>query len=363
MSSLGGNINIDQILWQIATKDSISDIHLSADEFISLRINWEIKKLENNDRMNDEMMEIIVRQLMKGNAKAFEKFVTDKEADFSYIGSDGTPYRVNAFYKLWKLWVVLRKINSQAKQLEDVMFPEIAENLKSKVLDKKHWLFLVTWPTWSWKSTSLVAMLEYLNENRADHIITIEDPVEFVFHPKKALISQREVWHDTWAFMNALRAAMREDPDIILVWEIRDKETAEAVLNLAETWHLVFSTLHTNSAAQTVSRFISFFPPEIQDSVADRLWDALIGVQSQRLVKKTDGKGRVWVYEVMINTSAVKNNIKKRQISQIDNIMETWIKQWMITLDQYARRLLDAGMVKEESVAWIVWAKTTWVAV
>jgi twitching motility protein PilT len=174
-----------------------------------------------------------------------------------------------------------------------------------------------------------------------------------MFQADKAIISQREVWHDTWAFMNALRAAMREDPDVVLVWEIRDKETAEAVLNLAETWHLVFSTLHTSSAAWTINRFISFFPPEIQDSIADRLSEVLIWVQSQRLVKKSDGKWRIWVYEIMINTAAVRNNIKKRQLPQIDNIIETWIKQWMITLWQYAKKLVEEDLVKEETVSWI----------
>ncbi len=354
MPWLSDNLNIDNILSQISSKENISDIHVSTDEYISLRINGEVKKMTDQPKLTEEMVEIIVKQLMCGNQKAFEKFVSDREADFSFIWMDGTPYRVNTFFKLWKIWIVLRKINSKAKKLEDLMFNDLAESIKQRVLSKGQGLFMVTWPTWSWKSTSLVAMIEFLNETRPDHIITIEDPVEFIFHPKKALISQREVWHDTWAFMNALRAAMREDPDIVLVWEIRDKETAEAVLNLAETWHLVFSTLHTSSAAGTINRFISFFPPEIQDSVADRLSEILIGVQSQRLVKKVDDQGRVWVYEILINTTAVKNNIKKRQLPQIDSIIETWIKQWMISIQQYAKRLIEQWIVKEDTVSWIL---------
>jgi twitching motility protein PilT len=147
---------------------------------------------------------------------------------------------------------------------------------------------------------------------------------------------------------------MREDPDIVLVWEIRDKETAEAVLNLAETWHLVFSTLHTPSASGTINRFVWFFPPDIQHSIADRLAEILIGVQSQRLVKTIDWKNRVGVFEIMINTPAVKNNIKKMQLPQIDNIIETWIKQWMISLKQYAKRLIEAWLVSENSVSWIL---------
>lgn len=357
--SFNTSINIDQILSQISAKENISDIHFWTDEFLSIRINWDIKKIENQPKFTEDMMEVIVKQLMKGNAKAYEKFIADKEADFSFIWTDWTPYRVNAFFKLWKVWVVMRKISSVAKQLEDLLFPDYAESVKQKVLTKRQWLFLVTWPTGSWKSTSLVAMIQYLNDNRHDHIITIEDPVEFIFQANKAVISQREVWHDTWTFINALRAAVREDPDIVLVWEIRDKETAEAVLNLAETWHLVFSTLHTSSAAGTINRFIWFFPPEIQDSIADRLAEVLIWVKSQRLVKTADNKWRTWVYEIMLNTSAIKNNIKKRQLPQIDNIIETWVKQWMISLQQYAKRLVSEWKVSEEAVSWIMTAKWT----
>jgi len=184
-------------------------------------------------------------------------------------------------------------------------------------------------------------MLEYINQTRSEHMITIEDPIEFLFQPKKCLISQREIGHDTWSFANALRAAMREDPNIIVVGEIRDRETADSALSLAETGHLVFSTLHTNSAANTVNRLISFFPPEIQESVCDRLATSLIGVQSQFLVKSKDGKSRVGVYEVMLNTTSVRNNIKKREIEQIDNIIETSSLIGMINLKKYAQRLID----------------------
>lgn len=347
---LTGNIDIEQILSQISSKENISDIHLATDEPISFRINWEIKKMENLPILKEDMMEMIVKQLMKWNQKAFEQFLADKEADFSYIWSDDTPYRVNTFLKLWKIWVVLRKIDSKAKELKDLMFDDTAASLEKRILAKESWLFLVTWPTGSWKSTTLVAMIEYLNKTRNSHIITIEDPVEFVFNPEKSVVSQREVWHDSRSFMNALRWAMREDPDIVLVWEVRDKETAEAVLNLAETGHLVFSTLHTSSASGTVNRLISLFPPEIQWSISDRLADALLWVQSQRLLKTADGKWRAWLFEIMINTPAVANNIRKKQLSQIDNIIETWMKQWMINFQQYAKRLVDDWIIREKSV-------------
>ncbi len=348
------SFRIDDILASIAKNDSISDVHVSADEYISFRKNGEILKYTKLPKLTEEQMELVAKQLMKGNMKAYEKFLADREADLSYIAPDGTPYRVNLFFKLGKMGAVLRKINAVAMKIEDLMLPDIAQSIRENVLSQRQWLFLVTWPTGSWKSTSLVAMLDELNHTRPDHIITIEDPIEFIFTPDKAIITQREIGHDSWSFSNALRAAMREDPDIILVWEIRDRATAEAALNLAETWHMVFSTLHTQSASGTVNRYISFFPPEIQDSIADRLADSLIWVMSQRLVKRADGKWRVGVYEIMINTPAVRNNIKRRQLPQIDNIIETGSKQWMILLKQYAKRLVNEGLTTEDYVSWIL---------
>jgi len=196
-------------------------------------------------------------------------------------------------------------------------------------------------------------MLEYLNETRNENLITIEDPIEFIFEPKKCIISQREIGHDTWSFANALRSTMREDPNIIFVGEIRDRETAESALSLAETGHLVFSTLHTNSAANTVNRYISFFPPEIQESVCDRLAESLIGIQSQFLIRTKDEKSRVGIFEVMINTTSIKNNIKKRAIEQIDSIIETSSLIGMINLKKYAQRLIDKQIINAKEVDWL----------
>ncbi len=348
------DINIEAILSKISANSSVSDIHIWADDFIAFRINWEIQKYDKIGKLPEEYVEIMLKHLMKGNQKAFEKFVGDKEADFSYVSNDGTPYRVNSYFKLWKVGIVMRKINSMAKDLSELMFSDVAEVIKTKILSKKTWLVLVTWPTWSGKSTSIVSMIQHINQTRAENIITIEDPIEFVFKPEKSILSQREVWHDTWSFVNALRSAMREDPNVIFVWEIRDKETADAVLSLSETGHLVFSTLHPPSAAGTVNRFISFFPPEIQDSVASRLSDTLLAVLSQFLVKNIDGKSRMATYELMLNSLAVRNNIVKRQILQIDNVIETNNANGMISMKQYAQRLIDKGLIVEDTVAFIM---------
>ena len=344
------SFDIEQILALIEKNVNISDLHLSGGESIAYRLNGEIIREEKAGKLTNEIVEIILRQLFQGNPQRYDKFLGDKEADFAYVSKTWTPYRVNAFLKTGKIGIVMRKINSVAKNIEDLMFTDIADSIKKNVLGAKKWLYLVTGPTGSGKSTSLVAMLEQININRSEHMITIEDPIEFVFQAKKCLVSQREIGHDTRSFANALRAAMREDPDIIFVGEIRDRETAEAALSLAETGHLVFSTLHTNSAANTVNRFISFFPPEIQESVCDRLASSLIWVQSQFLVKSKDGKSRIGIYEVMLNTTSVRNNIKKREIEQIDNIIETSSLIGMINLKKYAQRLIDKWIIDKTEV-------------
>ncbi|MBP6910023.1 Flp pilus assembly complex ATPase component TadA [Patescibacteria group bacterium] len=228
-------VNIEAILSKISSNEAVSDIHISSDEYISFRVNGEIQKYEKTSRLAEEYVEIMLKHLMKGNQKAYEKFVGDKEADFSYISMDGTPYRVNAYFKLGKIGIVMRKINSVAKELKDLMFSDVADTIKQKILSRKTGLIIVTGPTGSGKSTSIVSMIEHINNSRSENIITIEDPIEFIFKPQKSIISQREVGHDTWSFMNALRSTMREDPNVVFVGEIRDKETAESVLSLAET--------------------------------------------------------------------------------------------------------------------------------
>ena len=354
---MANSFDIEQILALIEKNSNISDLHLSWGESISYRNNGEIIREESAGKLSNESMEIILRQLFQWNPQRFDKFLGDKEADFAYVSKNGVPYRVNSFFKTGRIGVVMRKINASARKLEEFIFSDIADSIKKNVLSAKKWLYLVTGPTWSGKSTSLVAIIEQLNEIRNENIITIEDPIEFVFEPKNCIVSQREIGHDTRSFANALRSAMREDPNIIFVWEIRDRETAESVLSLAETWHLVFSTLHTNSAANTVNRYISFFPPEIQDSVSDRLAESLIGIQSQFLVRTKDQKSRVGIFEVMINTTSIKNNIKKRAVDQIDNIIETSSLIWMINLKKYAQRLIDKEIIDPKDVEWLfgVW--------
>jgi len=345
--------DIEKILPIIEQTPNISDLHLSSWDCVSYRLNWEIVKREDAWMMTTEWMEIILKQLFQWNPQRFEKFLWDKEADFAYVSRDLTAYRVNAFLKTGRIWVVMRKILKTPMKMEDIMLVNVAASIRENILKKKKWLYLVTWPTWSWKSTSIVSMLEEINQTRNENIITVEDPIEYVFKPKKCLISQREIWHDTRSFANALKAAMRQDPDVLFIWEIRDTETASAVLELAETWHLVFSTLHTNSASNTINRFMWFFPSDIQESIAERLWDALIWVQSQALVKSKDWKNRVALFELMINNNSIKNNIKKKDINQLDNIISTSNSNWMITMKQYSDILLSNWIIDQKDVEWL----------
>jgi len=342
-------VDIDAILVWLQDPN-ISDIHLTSSWKSSYRLNGEIVKDDKIPLLSEDHMETIIKQLFQNNVQSMDKFMCDKESDFSYEGKNWISYRVNAFFERWRIGIVIRKISPNIKTLEEMMFSNLADSIKKHILTSKKWLFLVTWPTWSWKSTSIVSMLEHINKNRTENIMTIEDPIEYLFKSDKCIISQREVGHDTWSFKNALRAVMREDPDIVFVWEIRDTETAETVLSLAESWHLVFSTLHTWSAAHTLGRFLSFFPANMQAGIADRLADILLWIQSQMLVRRADVNARIGVYEFLLNTTAVKNNLKKMDFWQVDSIIEASTSVGMITMQQYAKKLLWKNLINLKDV-------------
>ncbi|USN57678.1 MAG: PilT/PilU family type 4a pilus ATPase [Candidatus Peribacteria bacterium] len=316
---------------------------------MAYRINGDIVRKVEVGIIKNEVVELMLRQLLNGNPQRFDKFLGDKDMDFAYVSKNGVPYRVNAFLKTGRVGIVMRKINRSARVLDELMFKDIADTIKQHILTAKKGLFLVTGATGSGKTTSLIAMLQHINQNRTENLITIEDPIEFIFTPDKCLISQREIGHDTWSFANALRASLREDPDVIFVGEIRDRETAESVLMLAESGHLVFSTLHTQSAALTINRYISFFPPDIQTSIADRMSEVLLGVQSQTLVKTKDKSTRIGVFEVMINNTSIRNNIKENDVGQINSIIETSSARGMISMKQYAEKLATKGIIDEET--------------
>lgn len=267
-----------------AIKIGASDIHVAEGECIAFRVHGELGKLKEAGIMDRSATELFALELFKGDESKRGEFFSKRDSDFAYVSSDGTPFRVNGFFKLGRIGFVLRRIERDSKAMDSLGLPKGVE----KILTAKQGLFLITGPTGSGKSTTMVSIIDQINADRREHIITIEDPIEFIFTDKQSIFSQREVGRDTDSFVSAIRAAMREDPDIVMVGEMRDKETVEAAMNLAETGHLVFSTLHTSGSVQTINRLIQFFHPDIQNQVRVRLADSLLGVLSQRLIPRAE---------------------------------------------------------------------------
>lgn len=319
-----------------------SDIHMCEWENIWFRVHWELWKVAGSPLDKIKIRQILL-ELLNDNKEAAREFLEKKDADFAYIHEDGTPFRVNSFFKLGKIAFVMRKIASTPKTMEELGLPRWVE----KFTRAKGGLILVTWPTGSWKSTSMISILDAINKTRREHILTIEDPTEFIFKDNQSIFSQREIGKDTKSFATALRAAMREDPDIVMVWEMRDKETVEAAMELAETGHLVISTLHTAWSVQTITRLVNFFHPELQHSVRYKLWDILFWVLSQRLIPKIWG-WRVWIYEVMMMTPGIRNLIRSGDLVQINNAIDMGQSEGMIGMKNYADNLRDKWIVNEE---------------
>lgn len=324
-------------------KLSASDIHITEGENIGFRVNGVIGKAPNST-VSNEVINKILLELLRWDTETAEAFKKWHDLDFAYIHTGGSPFRINAFFKLGRMAFVMRRIASEPKKMEELWLPEWVK----KFTKAKQGLILVTWPTGSGKSTSMISILNEINKTRREHILTIEDPVEFIFKDDQSIFSQREIGKDTKSFHSALRAAMREDPDIVMVGEMRDKETVEAAMELAETGHLVISTLHTAGSVQTITRLVNFFHPELQHSVRYKLGDILFGVLSQRLIPKADGTGRAGIYEIMMMTPGIKNLIRSGDLVQINNNIEMWSSEWMVSMKTYADRLRDQGIVKEE---------------
>lgn len=336
--------DIEKIL-AYAKQNKVSDIHLSEGAPITFRAHGTLIKLDDQPHLTKEHILGIRDQILWSDAEKTKELEETGDVDFAYVSADQTSFRVNGFYKLSKLAFVMRRIENEAMDLDKLGLPDSVE----KFIEAKQWLVLVTWPTGSGKSTTLVALLEEINKRRWEHIITIEDPIEFIFQDNKSIFSQREVGRDTKSFVKAIRAAMREDPDIVMVGEMRDADTVEAALNLAETGHLVFSTLHTSWSVQTISRVAQFFHPDVQNQVRTRLADSMLGVVSQRLLKRRDvDKGRVGIFEMMLVNSGIKNLIRTWDLGQIDNAIQMGRAEGMMPMIVSAQEREAAGMIHRE---------------
>ena len=338
-------MNIDKLL-NYALESGASDLHLSVGSKPMVRINGTIKSLNLDVLTQDSMISILPQVMDDDQMKKFEE---DKEIDFSAKLDGKGRFRVNFFNQLNGLAGVFRTIPEVIRSFEELGIPPVLKELTLK----DRGLILLTGPTGSGKSTTLATMVNHINENRACHIITIEDPVEYFHSSKESLINQRELGTNTHSFLNALRAALREDPDVILVGEMRDLETIALALTAAETGHLVLSTLHTGSAVKAIDRIIDMYPEGQKTQIRSMMSESLEAVVSQKLIPTKDGKGRVPACEVLISSTAVRNLIREDRIYQIPSLIQAGGTDGMQTLDQDLQRLVAQGLV-ERSVAQVI---------
>lgn len=315
-----------------------SDLHLSSGSQPMLRIDGELQRVKYPEMQHDELQRMLYEITPQSCVKEFEE---TGDVDFGFEMPGMCRFRVNYFRQRNGVSAVFRAIPSDISSIDDLGFPELLKDLS--MLPKG--LVLVTGPTGSGKSTTLAAMIDYANRKRRDHIITIEDPIEFVHKPVASLINQREIGRDTKSFKAALRGALREDPDIILVGEMRDYETIALALEAAETGHLVLSTLHTISAPKTVDRIIEVFPEDMQAQIRASFADSLRAVVSQTLFKRSDGNGRVAAQEILVANPAVRNLIREGKNHQINSVLQTGKGFGMQTLDDEIERLLGLGLI------------------
>jgi len=327
-------------LLAFSVQHDASDLHLSTGTPPSIRVDGDVRKL-NIPAFDAKDVNALVYDIM--NDRQRKEYEENLEVDFSFEVPNLARFRVNAFNQNRGPAAVFRTIPSKILSLDDLGCPEIFREIS----DTPRGLVLVTGPTGSGKSTTLAAMVDYINKNKHDHILTIEDPIEFVHDNHKCLINQREVHRDTLSFSAALRSALREDPDVILVGEMRDLETIRLAMTAAETGHLVFGTLHTTSAPKTIDRIIDVFPGEEKSMVRSMLSESLRAVISQTLIKKVGG-GRVAAHEIMIGVPAIRNLIREDKIAQMYSAIQTGMQHGMQTMDQCLQNLVNRGMITKQ---------------
>lgn len=331
------NLKIEELLQEVIDKKA-SDIHFQVGLQPMLRVDGALEPTHDTPPLDEEMVENLIYSIVDDEQKQIlEK---DKELDFSFAFGDLGRFRVNAFHERGNMAAALRLIPSEIRTIEELGMPQVM----NKFTEYPRGLVLVTGPTGSGKSTTLAAMVDKINSERAVHIITIEDPIEYTHKNKKAVLVQREVHYDTYSFAAALRSSLRQDPDVVLIGEMRDLETIAAAITIAETGHLVFATLHTNSASQSVDRMIDVFPPHQQQQIRVQLASILAGVCAQRLVP-TIGGGRMPASEILVANSAVRNIIREGKTHQLDSVIQTGSEQGMQSMDKTLVDMIRGGKI------------------
>lgn len=331
------DLRIEILLEEVVRKNA-SDLHLQVGLPPMLRVDGSLIPVSGYDSLNEEQIEILVFAILDEEQQ--QVLLKDKEFDFSFAFGDLGRFRVNAFHERGNLAAALRLIPNEIQDIMNLGMPPIV----NKFAEFPRGLVLVTGPTGSGKSTTLAALTDKINTERAQHIITIEDPIEFTHKSKRSVVVQREVHYDTYSFSAALRSALRQDPDVVLIGEMRDLETISAAITIAETGHLVFATLHTNSAAQSIDRMIDVFPPHQQPQIRAQLANILQAICSQRLVPAIGG-GRVVAAEILIANPAVRNIIREGKSHQLDAVIQTGADQGMQSMDRTLANMIRSGTI------------------
>ncbi len=336
-STSQGEIRIEPLLDEVIKKKA-SDLHLQVGLPPILRIDGKLGPVSEANLLTEESIETLIFSILDDDQKKI--LLKDKEFDFSFAYGDLGRFRVNAFHERGNIAAALRLIPNQLLTVEQLGLPQIV----NKFADFPRGLVLVTGPTGSGKSTTLAALVDKINTERSDHIVTIEDPVEFTHKSKKSVVVQREVHYDTYSFSAALRSSLRQDPDVVLIGEMRDLETIAAAITIAETGHLVFATLHTNSAAQSIDRMIDVFPPHQQPQIRSQLANILMAICSQRLIPSIGG-GRRAAAEILIATPAVRNIIREGKSHQLEAVIQTGSEFGMQSMDKTLVGMVQKGLI------------------
>ena len=328
-------------LGQLMINKKSSDIYFTYGEEPALRIYWEIYRVTSAPKLQDSTLEAMSSVLMSKEDEDF--YDRELSCDIGY-SIHGRRFRINISRQRWHKMIVARLLEEKVPTIDSLWLPQILKALTKKT----SWIIFLAWPTWSWKSTTLAAMIEEINMTRSSHVITIEDPIEYIFEPKKAIFEQKQLGKDVTSFSSAMKYAMRQRPDVILFWETRDPESLRNAIALAETWHLVLTTIHSRSAEQTINKIISMVPEDEQPIIKNQISENLTAVIVQKLMTVADWKWMVPAHEILLNNKAVENIIRENKMNQLRNVMYTYRNSGMCLLEDDLLRLVKAKKISVE---------------